>query len=66
MSVTEHLDMLMADRLRAWARNIRDSGPNITMWGYPEFVCEEAERIAQGIEDAICESPVLTCEEDES
>jgi hypothetical protein len=46
-----HLDMLQADRLRTWARNIRESGGhNITQWGSPSFVADEAERIAADIE----------------
>jgi hypothetical protein len=56
--VTEHLDMLQADRLRAWAMNIRRYGANITEWGSPSFVADEAERIAAGIEAAIKESPL--------
>lgn len=47
------LDMLQVDRLRAWARNIREYGPDITQWGSPAFVAEECERIAADVERSI-------------
>ncbi len=60
--VTEHLDMLQADRLRNWARNIRACGADISLWGSPTFVADEAERIAEGIELGIKESPLMDAE----
>lgn len=49
-----HLDMLQVDRLRTWARNIREGGGHdISMWGRPSFVAEECERIANDIEAQI-------------
>ena len=48
-----HLDMLQADRLRAWAFNIEQSGANIAMWGDPTFVAAEARRIANDIESQV-------------
>ena len=58
-TVVEHLDMLQVDRLRTWARNIRESRGDIGAWGSIEFVVAECERIAASIEQVIKNTPAL-------
>lgn len=53
LTVLAHLDMLMVDRLRAWAHNIHTYGANIRQWGDPTFVGTEMNRIAADIEAAV-------------
>lgn len=58
----QHIDMLMADRLRNWADRIGEYGPNVQHWTSTKWLVDEMRRIASGIEDAIKAAPRPTPE----
>lgn len=56
------IDMIDADRLRAWGRNIVQHGDRITEWGSTHFVSQECQRLADAIAEAVTDIGQLRAE----
>lgn len=52
-AVVSNVDMLQVDRLRKWADNLQEFGPDITYWGSLDFLIHELRSIADSIEACI-------------